>query len=303
MENDKIIQQDTENKAPDRSMPVAFLLFEEKPHKINKSVLKEDFERLVGKTVDALEGENDSSGVMLEVKEYKGKFADMKRKVIPVAVFNEPEEYNADKLDELTLSQIWDVENGREVVLNSKYNISTFTMFAVMDYKEQSELFIYQIEALLMQYPSCNAVFMPASGNLISTYVFLDIRKFDMTFRFIKSFINIRFFDIFGKDDEYIVDSLGLFVYGLPDVQVYFKGLNPDDVVWYVINIVSHQYKNRFSIKNDEKIDGLDKDGNISRDVQWICQYKNSLIQPTRTVLDINCGQFAAGRRGWDFGF
>ena len=39
------------------------------------------------------------------------------------------------------------------------------------------------------------------------------------------------------------------------------------------------------------------EDSQMSRDVQWKCQYEDALIQPPRGVLDINMGNYASGGR------
>ena len=49
-------------------------------------------------------------------------------------------------------------------------------------------------------------------------------------------------------------------------------------------------------IQNDETMDGI-KDDDMSREIQWKCQYEDALIQPSRGVLDINMGEYASGIR------
>ena len=49
-------------------------------------------------------------------------------------------------------------------------------------------------------------------------------------------------------------------------------------------------------IKDGETVDGV-ADGQMSREIQWKCQYEDALIQPPRGVLDIHMGEFAAGQR------
>ena len=49
-------------------------------------------------------------------------------------------------------------------------------------------------------------------------------------------------------------------------------------------------------IKSGETIDGI-ADGQLSREVQWKCQYEDALIQPVRVVMDICPGEYAAGHR------
>ena len=49
-------------------------------------------------------------------------------------------------------------------------------------------------------------------------------------------------------------------------------------------------------IKDGETVDGVEN-GQMSRELQWKCQYEDAMIQPPRGVLDINMGEFAAGQR------
>ena len=35
----------------------------------------------------------------------------------------------------------------------------------------------------------------------------------------------------------------------------------------------------------------------MNPDIKWAVQYEDSLIQPVRTVIDINMGEYAAGTR------
>lgn len=42
--------------------------------------------------------------------------------------------------------------------------------------------------------------------------------------------------------------------------------------------------------------DGL-LNGQMSQEVQWKVKYEDSLIQPIRTVIDVNMGKYASGNR------
>ncbi|MBR3535667.1 MAG: DUF4261 domain-containing protein, partial [Oscillospiraceae bacterium] len=97
--------------------------------------------------------------------------------------------------------------------------------------------------------------------------------------------------------DEMVVDTLGFYVFGAADVQMHFKNLDPTNVVNYVYNIASYQFDNGFPIQSGETIDSIDENGNIQIKPQWPVQYENSLIDPPRSVLDINCGKYAGGKR------
>lgn len=45
-----------------------------------------------------------------------------------------------------------------------------------------------------------------------------------------------------------------------------------------------------------ETVDGVEN-GQMSREIQWKCQYEDAMIQPPRGVLDINMGDYASGKR------
>ena len=49
-------------------------------------------------------------------------------------------------------------------------------------------------------------------------------------------------------------------------------------------------------IDDGQTIAGLE-DGDMNPDIKWAVQYEDSLIQPVRTVIDINMGEYASGTR------
>ena len=67
-------------------------------------------------------------------------------------------------------------------------------------------------------------------------------------------------------------------------------------VVEHAYNVASYILEHDDPIEDGETVDGV-VDGQMSREVQWKCQYEDALIQPPREVLDINMGEYAAGNR------
>ena len=49
-------------------------------------------------------------------------------------------------------------------------------------------------------------------------------------------------------------------------------------------------------IDDGQTIAGLEN-GDMNPDIKWNVQYEDSLIQPVRTVIDINMGEYASGTR------
>lgn len=296
--SDKILDQDLTQKAPDRpQMLMAQLLFREKPQIADVNALKSALERLVGE----VENISDKPEMpMFSVPKYKAVFKDTPQGMPVLANYLLEQEFDAksnQNIDELMRSQFWDVRNGAEIIDSAKWCVGVFSMMSAgLHYKEQAELFLAQVDAALQCYPTCEAIYVVQSGKLTTPEQFEDCKRFDLAGRFIRLAVNARFFNISGTEDK-IVDTLGLYVFGAADVQVHFRGINPDFVVNYVYNIASYQFDNEFPVKSGETLDSIGADGSMQWEPQWKAQYEDSLIQPVRPVLDVNCGEFAAGNR------
>lgn len=291
--SDKVLDQDTSQKAPEQELFMAQLLFDELPDTAAPEALKEALEAEIG----AVENISDKPDMpMFSCANFVGEFKGGDK--IPVlANFFAPCEFKTE-IDELKRSQFWDVRNGEEIIDSAKYCVNIFAMLSgALHYKQQAELLLAQVGAALKCYPTCKAIYMIGSGKLTTPEQFEDCRQFDLAGRFIRLAVNARFFNINGSEDK-IVDTLGFYAFGAADVQMHFRGLDPDHVVNYVYNLASYQFDNDFPIKPGDTVDSIGADGSMQWEPQWRVQYENSLIQPVRTVLDVNCGQYAAGNRG-----
>ncbi|MCH5203990.1 MAG: DUF4261 domain-containing protein [Oscillospiraceae bacterium] len=302
--SDKQLKQDVSDKAPERTMLMAQLLFREKPEEIPVSELQKVVEEIFGE-IDLV---YDAPKVpFFALKNYRATFQKEEGKEynhsidngdgtisLPVlANFIIGEEFKTE-LDPLTKSQFWDFKGNFD---EFKYHTSVFGMLSgSMYYKQEAELFLKEIEAALRCFPTAEAIYVPHSGKLTTVDYFREGMGLDVSSRFIRTAVNARFFRIEDSED-FVVDTLGFFAFGGADVQVHFHGMKPDDVVNYVYNIASYQFDADFPIKSGDTIDGLDENGKISQEIQWKTQYEDSLIQPVRAVLDINCGEYAAGNR------
>ena len=70
-----------------------------------------------------------------------------------------------------------------------------------------------------------------------------------------------------------------------------FHDMDPNWVVNHAYTLAS------YILANDNAIQDGVEGGQMSRNLQWKCQYEDALIQPSRGVLDIHMGPFASGRR------
>ena len=96
--------------------------------------------------------------------------------------------------------------------------------------------------------------------------------------------------------DCMLIDTVGMSTLFLPDLQYHFHDMDPNWVVNHAYNVASYILANDNPIQDGETVDGVEN-GEMSRELQWKCQYEDALIQPPRGVLDINMGEYAAGQR------
>ena len=277
------------------------LLFKNKPESPTTEQFRNALEKRFGDLGDVpyAETAKESSGdmFMFPLPGHKVILQDQPDGVPVMSAFLASESDSGIDLDEMKRSQLWDVPNAEQLISECKYTVLVNTMLgAALPYKEQAEVMLAQVEAALECYPECIGIYAPQSGKLITPEMFEAQKNGSLTHRFIQLFMNVRFFNV-SDANEMLIDTLGFSVFGGADVQVHFKGLDPNHVVNYVYNIASYQFENDFPVKSGDTIDSIDENGIMQTEPQWRVQYENALVDPERSVLDINCGKYAGGDR------
>lgn len=204
--------------------------------------------------------------------------------------------FKGEGFDPFLMSQMWDCQEDRERVFREcQYQVVAIDMLAAaLPALERANLDADFLGALAELYPTCEAFYFQSCGKL---FLAEDVRSHQMEGpdRFIRFGVNVRFFNIQDTEDM-LVDTMGMSVLFLPDLQYHFHGMDPNWVVNHAYNVASYILANDNPIEDGETIDGI-KDGAMSREVQWKCQYESSLLQPPREVIDLNMGEYAAGNR------
>ena len=199
-------------------------------------------------------------------------------------------------VDDFKLSQMWDCQEDRDRIFSEcKYHILGVDMVsATLPAQERANLLMDFTDALAELFPTCEAFYFQNAGKL---FLAKDVREHTVEGidRFIRFGVNVRFFNVQGSDDM-LIDTLGMGTLCLPDLQYHFHDMDPNWVVNHAYNVASYILEQDNPIEDDETIDGI-ADGSMSHNVQWKCRYEDSLIQPSRVVLDINMGNLAAGNR------
>ena len=288
--SEKVLQQDLSQKEPDGNVFVIHLLMQDKCPVPEKQDVISIMEKHLGE-IDCYSYSEESIG--FDVKKYPLDFDG--KTAYPMLMLTNCFLNEKLSFDKLTSSQMWDCPESNEIIARCHYDVVAVDMLsAYMDYKDRADMLMDFTEALMELYPTCEAVYFDRSGKMFTRRAILE-HSIPRKDRFIYFAVNVRFFNIEGSGDM-LIDSLGMSELDLPDVQYHFHDLDPDSVVNHAYTVLSYIYENNCPIESGETIDGL-KNGRISRDVQWVCQFEEALVQPARTVMDINTMEFAAGKR------
>lgn len=256
-------------------------------------------ERRIGR-VEAAQpaGETDSSmkgATLFAAMDHIAKFSNgespVQVSIMPCGVFH-PE-----TIDEMRRSQMWDCLPERDRIL-SECGYCVFAndiLCGALDPLERAEFDMDYLEALLELFPACEAVYFLNSGKLILANTIRN-KIFTGLDRYIHYVVNVRFFNIDGTDDH-VVDTLGMTLLYLEDLQYHFHGMEPNWVVGHAYTIASYILANRRPVRNGDTVDGVSNEGNLEWSLQWKCYFEEALVKPGRPVLDVCMNEYASGDR------
>ena len=104
--------------------------------------------------------------------------------------------------------------------------------------------------------------------------------------------VNVRFFTVAGDEPAMVLDTLGLHVFGLPDLQCHFRDREPGEIAGLLYATALYVFDAGDVIADGNTISGP------SSDERYVCRREMSLLEPRREVLDVDLGDpYAAGAR------
>ena len=226
---------------------------------------------------------------------YKVHYEDNDADISPTLMVMNCEKIDKPVLDDFERSQVWDCPNVDDLLDECQYRVFATDMLASgLEPKERADMLVKYVDALLELYPSCKAVVFGPSRKVLSRDTIENHPDKNVT-RFIYYAVNVRYFSIQGTDDM-MVDTLGMSTLFYPDLQYHFHGMNPDEIVNHAYSVLYYIFEHDNPIDDGQTIAGLEN-GDMNPDIKWKVQYEDSLIQPVRTVIDINMGEYASGSR------
>lgn len=292
MSEEEVFQQDADGEGIRPGGPFLIHLLFQKPVGVpDKEKMQAVMAAHCGK-VDCFSYDEKMAG--FAALEHEAEFQDGK---MPVQLMiMQCEKFEGANLGTFERSQMWDCMEQRDRILEEcKHQIVGVDMLAAgLPVLERANLDMDFMEALLELYPECEAVYFSSCGKL---FLAETIRQSQVTGtdRFIKFGVNARFFNIQGTEDM-VVDTVGMNILFLPDLQYHFHGMDPNEVVYHAYNLASYILDNDNPIEAGETVDGM-RNGQMVPDIRWKCQYEDALIQPVRGVLDVCMGEYASGER------
>lgn len=237
----------------------------------------------------------DETGAGFTPNKYLVSYESGEKKIPPQLLITNCFEINKPVMDAIDESQLWNCPNSKTILNSCKYQVVATDMMAFgLSAKKRAEMLVHYIEALVEIFPECRAVVFENSKKMFTRDDIVNCNIPEES-KFIHYAVNVRFFNIDGTNDK-IVDTVGMSTLFLPDLQYHFHDVNPNEVVNHAYNVLSYIFDEDNPIKSGDTIDGL-LNGHMSPEVQWTIQYEESLIQPVRTVIDINMGEYASGNR------
>jgi hypothetical protein len=104
--------------------------------------------------------------------------------------------------------------------------------------------------------------------------------------------LNVRLFRVEGSASDVVMDTLGMHVFGLPDLQCHCHDLELPGLAGCLRNAGNYIFERGDVIHDGDTIEGL------APGQKWRCRPGRSLIPPRRLVIDLDPGDdHAAGKR------
>ena len=291
---DKIFQQDLSKEEKVGGIFIVKLLFKAPVTMPTREQMETVMQKRLG-DAECFSYDSDTAVAQFAATQYRAEFKDG---AYPPMLMIAPAAFDENTIDDFTKSQMWDCGDDKDAILSEcRYAlIGTDMLAAALPASERAALDMDFTEALVELFPECTAVYFENSGKLFTAETIRN-HTLPRENRFIQFAVNARFFTIQGGEDM-LVDTLGMSLLFLPDLQYHFHGLDPNLMVNHAYNTALYLLINDNPIETGDTIDGI-PDGSAPPE-RWICRYEESLIQPVREVLDIDTGAYAAGNRQYE---
>jgi hypothetical protein len=182
---------------------------------------------------------------------------------------------------EASLSQTWDWSEAREVAASAvgSHIVMPMMSWAELDYKTRLDLVHRGVSGLLDQTDPV-ALHWPQCQRVVAPHGYRHARADGANRLYPQA--NVRIFRVEeGQPGELFMDTLGLFSLGLPDLQIRFTGVEPDQIAAQLFSIALYVYEHGDVIKDGDTVQG------VPASASWVCNHASSSIAPDRPMLEL----------------
>jgi hypothetical protein len=194
---------------------------------------------------------------------------------------------------EEAFQQSWSFRNAREVMETCTHScLFSDMMSAALPQDRRRQVLAGGLLAIL-ECARIDAVYFAETQQFMEpAHLAAELTQSQQRLNPLSGFINVRFFNVSNSPGDMVMDTLGLAPFGLTDLQLHFRDMEPNDAARILFNTAAYLFERGDVIENGHTIQGR------KADERWACRHEDSLIEPKRMVLDIDPGPpFAAGRR------
>ena len=184
-------------------------------------------------------------------------------------------------------SQTWDWAGAEEAVARCRWSVLVTEMFADPASRTERVAALTSVLAVLIEQTVPELLSWPYSQRVVDPDGFQPDD--------IDSVINVRFFSVGEEGNEMVMDTAGLSVLDLPDVQCHYRDANPAEIAAMLFSTARYIFEHGDVIDDGHTISGLRGDERFS------CRHELALVGPSRRVIDVDLGDpYAAGSRQGD---
>lgn len=188
------------------------------------------------------------------------------------------------------LEQTWDWRGVREVIASAPHSmVVTEVVVGAIDRELRLRVLHAALAALVELLAPVALVFVHEQRAVEPEHYLAAIARDPAGF---ESITNVRLLRFEGAaEDEFVMDTLGMTHFGLPDVQLQSAGLEPSIVGGKVWGIARYLFDNGDVIRDGHTVSGLEEED------RWPCRHEESIAEPSRIVLDVDAGPYRPSRR------
>lgn len=203
-------------------------------------------------------------------------------------MFTQPEDLQNPKesLGE-SISQTWDWRDVGDVLARCKTAVSATDILAgSLNRRVRLGLIHGMALAFLDIVPVLAINWLPSQRLVDPKFYREGVEQGHLLF---SSAINVRMFQPEGTEQR-IMDTMGLRSFGLPDLQCHFRNIEPMRVGMFLYECAEFIFEKGDVIKPNDTIQGFEPSQ------KFRCSREMAMVPPSRLVVDIQPGEFAAPR-------